>query len=401
MSDISATNLLICLRRSGERLRPALADVRRRRPRLEPFLAPWRVLTQLAEVPLRLPACTRYYIASRIRPNSKAEAVVSELIAAGIDPDAIWTFERQSGHLPARALRAGIWTLRLAPMVIRLALARRLDDSDRQVLVGRAAMRLLLRRTPSAVPVIVSDVSPVLYMLWSAAISLRRAPMWWQDDYHHIGSLPYPVSAAAVLNQGGYAAVLARSPDALITRRPQTVVKLMRAAPSAPRLGAATNASFAATPAQVALLAGLRDQLGGKQLLLRLHPNSPLHGGNLAHPWLAIAPADEPLATFATRIDLAIVGNSAVQMRLLGEGVPVLHVAGLDEHGFDLYGYMREGFSFGSPHLEDVCLEAINRHYADPIVQQRIADFMSLRRDIIIPDLAALSHSRGDWGRSF
>ena len=386
-----AANVLVCLRNSGERLRPVLANARRRRPLLEPLLAPWRILTPLADLPQRLPPWAKYYLPSQLRPNSKAEAVVRELLAAGIVHEAIWTFDQQSDHPLARVGRIALWALRLLPTLAWLALARPLDAADRQVLLGRAAMRLFLHRNPHAMPIIVSDVSPTLHMLWSAAVSLGRPPLWWQDDYHHAGPLPYPVCSAAVLNQGGYAAVMARSPQALIAKRPQAVVNPMRPVPEAPRLGVATNVSFAATPPQMALLASLREAVGAERVHVRLHPNSSLHGRGLSVAWLDIAAADEPMTRFAARLDLVIVGNSAAQLRLLGEGVAVLHVAGLDDHGFDLYGYVRDGFSYGVVRPEDLTLAALNRHYSDASARQRLADFMQVRPVPALPGLAALA----------
>ncbi|WP_145200150.1 hypothetical protein [Sphingobium sp. B2] len=400
MPEPIGTNLLTCLRQSGERLRPALSEARRRRPVLEQLVAPFRILAPLSRMPLRLPPQARYFLPSRSSPNSKTAAAMNELLAAGLDRSTIWTPDQQDERVLARIMRTAMWGLRLSPMLIWLAFLRRFDSCDRQILVGRAAMRQLLRRHPHLTPIIISDVNPTLHMLWSAAVSLGRAPLWWQDDYHHTGPLPYPVGAAAVLNQGGYAAALKRSPEALIAMRPRPAVKPMQEVPPKPRVGVATNASFTASPTQIALLAMLRDGVGARHTILRLHPNSPLHGRPLPEAWLAAAPADETLAAFARRVDMAVVGNSAAQLRLLGEGVPVLHVAGLDEHGFDLYGYVRNGFSMGMVRSADVSVDAINRHYADPAIQQRITDFMGLRRPVTIPGLAALARHSGSCIRT-
>ncbi|MEQ6890027.1 hypothetical protein ABE957_15230 [Halomonas sp. CS7] len=71
------------------------------------------------------------------------------------------------------------------------------------------------------------------------------------------------------------------------------------------------------------------------------------------------------MADFASRIDIAIVGNSGAQLWLLIHGVPVIHVPGFDQHGYDRYGYVHQAFAFGVYMLEDLSLDDVRYFYSD------------------------------------
>lgn len=386
-------SLLACLRGAEARLRPALAAARRRRPWRERLIRPFRRFAPLAFVPTTLPDDVRYYLPSAVRPNSKAEAVVRELCAAGVPRRAIWTREadrawravRVARHLPHAFCLW--WTMR--------SRRRPLDDVGQQVVFGRAFYRRLLRSHPRVTPIIISDVNPQLHMLWSAAAAEGDRALWWQDDFHHCGPLTQSIGAAAVRNAPGYRAARRRSAGARILRRPGAVVRDMRAIPEPLTAGLATNAFFAASDEQRALLRRLRDAIGASVLEVRLHPNSRLGETDFPESWLAIAPRDEPLTAFADRINLCIVGNSAVQLQLACLGVPVVHVSGLDTHGFDLYGYCRDGLIYGA---DNVSVAALERYYADPERQRLIADRVGWA-DIAVPEgLGALARTAVSLG---
>jgi hypothetical protein len=123
----------------------------------------------------------------------------------------------------------------------------------------------------------------------------------------------------------------------------------------------AVNVSFGGSEDDWRVLAALRDALQADVLHLRLHPNSTLAA--VPVPWIKVADRLETMVAFARRIDLAVVGNSASQLHLLTEGVPVLHLGGLDPQGFDLYGYVNEGLLPGADGASRVSLEAIRRFY--------------------------------------
>lgn len=380
-----AFNLLRCLRGAERRLRPALAAPRRARPARERWIGPLRRFEPLALVPDRLPPGVRYYLPSRALPNSKTATVVAELCAAGVPRGAIWTRDDDRASRAWRLLRGLPFALGLLATLRRRA--RRMDPVRQQILLGRERYRRFLRRHPGVAPIVLSDVSPELHMLWSAADAEGVPALWWQDDFHHRGPLAQPAAFAAVLNEDGRRAADDAAPGARIYRRPAGGIVPFGRVPRPPRVGVAVNASFAAAPAQRALLRRLREALGADLLDLRVHPNSRLAAGDFPEPWIRLAPRDEPLAGFAGRIDLCVVGNSAVQLRLACAGVPVLHVAGLDADGHDLYGYVRDGLVYGGP---EIALEAIDRHYGAPGLPGRLAAAIGLV-DEALPGLAALA----------
>jgi len=336
----------------------------------------------------------RYYLPSAVRPNSKAEAVLRELCAAGVPRRAIWTRDAD------RTWRAVLRVVRRLPFTLMLLCKMRrrqrpLDDVQQQIVIGRELYRRLLRRHPKVVPVVISDVSPELHMLWSAAAVEGDRALWWQDDFHHCGPLTQSIGAAAVRNAGGYQAARRRSPGARIVRRPGTIVRNMRAIPVPFTAGLATNAFFTANDEQRALLLRLRNAIGASMLEVRLHPNSRLRGADFPESWLTIAPRDEPLSSFAERIDLCIVGNSAVQLQLVCLGVPVAHVSGLDPHGLDLYGYCRDGLIYGA---DNVTVPELEGYYSDPARQRLIADRVGWG-DIAVPEgLGALAEAAVSLG---
>ena len=268
-----------------------------------------------------------------------------------------------------------------------------LDCIDLQILLGREVFRDFLHHHPMVKPIIISDVSPGLHMLWSAATIAGCGALWWQDDYHHIESLTYPVLAAAVLNHGGYEAVLYSSPSAVIVQRPSIPLKPIRQIPDHPRVGIATNAFFIANQDQRLILDHIRKALNVSILYVRLHPNSKLVSADFSEHWIRIAPFDESLEQFALNIDIAVVGNSAVQLRLICEGVPVLHISGLDPHGYDLYGYCKRGFIYGSETIGTNILSEVSRHYSDKILRIRLADYVGVRDDVNLEGLSRLNCS--------
>ena len=335
------TSLLTCIRGARSRLLPAAERELARRPRREFFMGRLRVLSPLVQAPLMFPSRTRLYVPGFPKPNSKYAAVVDELIESGVMPDQIWHPAKEIDSLSRRIWRLMVrlpWAVILIFSVKRRS--RNLDVLAIQSILGRELFRRLLCKRPNLLPVIISDVSPSLHMLWSASSVEGNRAIWWQDDYHHIWRLPYMVRAAIVLNEGGLAVATDRLPPENIFRRPTQRPASIRPIPIKPRIGVATNALFNASPRQRAMLARLRRQLGVSRLHLRLHPTSNLAEGSAIDRWLVVAPSDESLEAYAGRLDIVVVGNSAVQLRLVQKGIPVIHVDGLDSLSFDLYGYV-------------------------------------------------------------
>ena len=383
--------IVSCLRGAGERLRPAIERQKLRHPHREIIMSKVRVLVPLAKIPLSLAKNIRFYLDSYPHPNSKVAAVVNELCAAGISRSMIWTPGPSQNYTVVSFVRL-LYRLPCALIYLFIMVRRApfLDCIDLQIILGREVFRHLLHRYPMVKPIIISDVSPDLHMLWSAASVAGCGALWWQDDYHHIESLPYPVSLAAVLNQGGYEAVLYSCPSAVIVRRPSIPLKPIRPIPEYPRVGIATNTLFVASQEQRDLLAQIRQGLGVAVLYIRLHPNSKLGSVDFSDPSISIASFDESLEQFASKIDIAIVGNSAVQLRLVCEGLPVLHISGLDPLGFDLYGYCQRGITYGDRTLGNNILSDITNFFNDPELQVRLSDYVGVRHDVKLEELSKI-----------
>ena len=385
--------LLVCIRGAGERLRPAIERQKLRHPLKEIFMSKLRVLAPLTQIPLVLSKEIRFFLPSYPIPNSKAFAVVHELCAAGISRSMIW-IPGPSEQYTVTSFTRLLFRLPRALFFLLIVVSRApgLDCIDLQILLGREVFRHFLYRHPMVKPIIISDVSPGLHMLWSAATIAGCGALWWQDDYHHIESLPYPVVAAAVLNHGGYEAVLRSSPLAMIVSRPSVILKPIRPIPNHPRVGIATNNFIVASSEQRELLDQIRQAFGVAELYIRLHPNSKLVPADFPEHWITIAPVDESFEQFASKIDIVVVGNSAVQLRLICEGVPVLHISGLDPHGYDLYGYCKRGFTYGAEIIGNNILSDITTYFNNSESQVRLADYVGVSDNVKLEGLSQLNY---------
>ena len=383
--------ILTCLRGAGEWLRLSVEKQKLLYPHREIIMSKVRVLAPLAKIPLVLSKDIRFYLESWPHPNSKSAAVFNEICASGISSSMIWTPGSYQNYSVTSFLRL-LYRLPFA-LIFLFIMKRRapfLDCIDLQILLGREVFRHLLHRYPMVKPIIISDVSPDLHMLWSAATVAGCGALWWQDDFHHIHPLPYSVTTAAVLNQGGYEAVLNSSTSAMIVYRPKVTLKPFRPIPAHPKVGIAINNSFMATKEQRKYLEQIRQEFGVNGLYVRLHPNSKLLPADFPEHWITIAPFDESLEQFALNIDIAVVGNSAVQLRLVCEGVPVLHIPGLDDNGYDMYQYSLKGFTFGIENIGANILSDLSNFFNDPKLKVRLADYVGVRDDANLEGLSKL-----------
>lgn len=359
---------------------PAEAREKAARPIRFALVSAVRVFRELGDVPVRSLIDSAIYLPSVPSPNAKSGYVRDELLAAGLP-------QNRLHHLSTKDSRA---LFRLWRILVRLpwALAMlaylfsrrcRLDRISLQIILGREGFRRWLRCCPELYPVIISDVSPSLHMLWSAAAKEGNRAIWWQDDFHHHTYLPYHTCASAVLNQPGLNVARDRGIE-LITKRPTQPPRPMRVIPAAPVIGLATNASFAASEFQRKLLTGLAKVMGVDRFALRLHPTSRLTRSDFEAWPVRVAGVDESMKDYAERLDLAIVGNSAIQLWLLRAGVPVVHVKGLDVQGYDLYGYVEKGFVYGCESLYPLAMSQIRSFYAstaDPY--EKLCHYTSIR----------------------
>ena len=376
-------NLLSCLRGAGERLRLSNEKEKARRPLRWRLFALFRQYRPLINFPLKRASNFAFYVAGVPRPNTKAAAVVNELLAAGHPTKAIVHGTRQGASRWSHVLRFAVrlpWALMFTWSVRKRS--RRLNSVDRQTLLHYALARRWLRHRPGLLPVIISDVSPSLHALWCAAAAEGNRALWWQDDFHHHLRLPYPIRAAAVLNEPGLAVSQARGTATVIACRPTESPAFMRSIPVQPVVGMATNVSFVPTFQVRERLRKLAAALETKALLLRLHPNSKLSEADFEGQPVKLAPRDESMADFAARIDVAIVGNSAAQLWLIRNGVPAIHMCGFDAQGYDIYGYVNRGFVVGAKEPEDVALSEVRRFYADAEHHwQQVTNYTTVRND--------------------
>ncbi|TNE72579.1 hypothetical protein EP331_06885 [bacterium] len=208
--------------------------------------------------------------------------------------------------------------------------------------------------------VVISDLNPYLLAQWAAAIGHKHAKViWWQEDYHHFEGFSqenyFPLEAdfAVVLNQDGFNTVKdAVKKDNIYSYAEYGICELAEA-PSNGKIGLACNVLF--TPSDVCLehLNSLRLKLNADYLYLRLHPNSPFHDQLNRFPnWIQIRDKDESIKDFAKEIEYAIIGNSAIQLKLALLGVKIIHVGFLDNLRFDIYGYVRKSIAYGLESLD-------------------------------------------------
>lgn len=368
-----------------------IARGRRRRPRAG-LRSDLGLAAKSFRWPALVPGTARIYLPSRAKANSKTAAVVAELSAAGLAREAFLTSEKSAGHVLNRFL-GGLhnlpWTLCFIALMHRRA--GRLGELERFLILTRQTNRRFLRRHPGLTPLIISDVSPDRHALWSAAVAEGRQVVWWQDDHHHTEKLAYPVDAAAVIGVEGYRNVLDISPAAFIAARPPMKPVPFKPVPASPRVGIATNSFFKATPAERRQLAQIRQSLEASSLYLRLHPNSRVQPTDIPESWISIASPDETLDEFIAKIDIAVVGNSTVQLKLLCSGLPVVHFPFDDPRGFDKHAYHAMGFTCGSAQADGLSLATARSHYADPELPRRIADYVSIPAKEKLHDLAELA----------
>ncbi len=362
--------------------RVRLLEITEKKQYGSPLLDFWkrwtRVFRAALEVPLFLPTSARIYIPYPLLPNSKAEAVYKELVQAGVAAEEICAPSSNK----VNALLALIWR---GPGMLCMILRTRRHRTgqhpvDVYLLILWKLITQMLRQHAQLRPVIISDLSPMIHVLWGASNQLQKPPIWWQDDFHHLGELDLPVSEAVVLNHGGYLAVRKQSKDIAIYKRLVPVPQAVRLTDDFQNIGLATSAFFDAQLGQIhAVLEKISKVFEGKLLHMRLHPISRFKEADFPQKFLKIAPAHESLEDFAKRMDLVVVGNSAVQLKLLCDGVPVCHVPGLDVDGYDLYKYVQMGFVYGELKVELIDVARIIQHYSNSDAQQKLLDYIQTR----------------------
>jgi hypothetical protein len=386
------TELLRLIRAGDPFLRRSIS---RRPPK--PSLIGWfrgvlRVFGGLSSVPLDAPRSVRLYVPGSRRVNSKAGDVYKDLEECGLQSHRICGIPEISrlGELIGFLVRIP-WGFVVAVKIHRRT--KTLDWINIRLILEYLAYVRLLQKRPLLCPVIISDTTPSMYAMWAAAEHVGARVVWWQDDYHHRGPLKFAASAGAVLNRGGYNALANRCSKTVAFARPGKNLKGLRMVPERPRVGVATNALYSAAEHEIELLDRIRCSLQVDELVIRLHPR--VSGANLveSREWLIIAPEAESLEAFSQRIDLVFVGNSASQLKFLCEGVPVVHVAGLDELGFDFYGYCQQRICFGLRSLDELQVHMINHFYNQSKDQSLLSGIIEMPPEEKIKPLSEM----GSW----
>ncbi len=359
-----------------------------------------RIFSPLMEVPISVSNEYKYFLNSNPKPNSKTLDVVNELTQAGIDHNTIWTTVSDSVTLISKRVVRLLWRIPFALTFILINVKRlkSLDIMSLQIVLGYVVYKRFFLDN-YLIPIIISDISPSFQMQWSAAVSIGHDVLWWQDDYHHYKGfsienyMPYKATIAVVLNQKGLETVRNKNPQANVYHRGQTKVKPMRSIPLKPRLGIAGNVLFNASELGIAYINELRLNLGAKNVKVRLHPNSKLAKNDFNMTWLELAEFDETLDQFAASVDVVVVGNSAIQLKLLCMGVPVVHVSWLDSLKFDIYGYCERRFSYGLDSSKNISIQKLSEFYADPGLPSRLAEYVNINQEEEILSLSKLKEN--------
>lgn len=380
------SNLLKAIRLTKKRLMPAIEKQRHNNPIKEKFLQYIRMVSPLREIPIKVNSRYRLFLDGSIIVNTKTGAAYQELLAAGYNEDKIWHNSLETKSSFNKLFRTGYRFIWFAGLLLKQHKAfRTLDLVSLQVFVGYEAYKRFFKKHEQLMPIIISDITPTAQMLWAATASLNRDVLWWQDDYHHYKGfskenyLPFACTHAAVLNQKGLETVFEKNIKTIIFLRNQTKVKPIRPLPEHPKVGIATNAFFEATQVQIDLLFKIKEKLNVAMFKLRLHPNSQLTATSFPKGLVEIASSVETLTDFANSIDLAIVGNSAVQLKFLCEGLPVFHISGLDNHKYDFYKYCNDGFCFGTEDPIDFELETVKEFYLKASSIEKLRDYVNVK----------------------
>lgn len=333
-----------------------------------------------------------FYLRKLNRPNTKAATLFKELKSCGIDEKNIYwqqNSDSMRGIYLIRFLLRAPWLAAFLFQIFRRS--RHLDKHELQVLINYAFARRWLRKRPQIVPIIISDVSPELHAIWGAALKEGNRVLWWQDDFHHHRFLYYSATAAAVLNESALSAVISKGRNIAIVHRATATPLPFKCLPSDLRIGLATNVLFKPSDANKDLFHHIRKIFAVDRISLRLHPNSKLGKDEFSGLPIELADSNKSLENFSSRINLVFVGNSASQIWFVRNGVPVVHIAGLDDCGFDSYGYVQEGLIFGCEDLTKLTFSDVAHFYNDSR-HRKIVDYTSVTRTSLVKPLSYLNN---------
>ncbi len=273
-----------------------------------------------------------------------------------------------SGLLPPRLL------IRIARLVARRArrLDRHVQRSLVQMLLEYAALCRVFARRPPRLVLVPCDLSPQRIALGAAAERWRVPCLYFQLSLFNTYAPPFRPDMAVVANAEAERKIAAIG-AATLWRPIREGVAELRSLPDRPRrIGVVLN-NFVRPEKLEGPLIRLRRRFPEAAFTLRPHPNSRHRLRPLPEGFL-VDPPGRDLAAFAAEIDLALVGNSVAQLDLLGLGLPVVHLDGLDEIAFDHCGFVAEGLVFGAATAAEIELARVRAFYARPSWRPRLLE---------------------------
>lgn len=335
----------------------------------------------LAVLPLRLPETVTFVIEGAGRATTKSAIMRDALVAAGVDAEAvILTRQPKSLDVARKLLRTLARLPRALGVFISLRRKGRLERRERLAVAALDAFTRWFGRHPHVWTLVNSDVGPVQALLAVGAARAGNMSVWWQDDYHHTTVPSLGFTHGVALNEAGGIAFAKQFPHGLVygRRDPGKHLVVRSVSDDVDVIGVVVNNLFRGTAEEFGRIRDGMACFGAVEVHLRLHPNSRLsfEEGSVGE-WLVTAPRTESMEAFAERMTLVLAGNTAAQLRLLTLGTPVVHVAGLDRLGYDVYGYVARSIVFGEPRLQPSPVKRVNAFYGAPDHRTRLAGIIS------------------------
>ena len=68
-----------------------------------------------------------------------------------------------------------------------------------------------------------------------------------------------------------------------------------------------------------------------------------------------------------------------MQLKLLCQGLPVIHIVGLDNQGFDNYKLCQNGFCFGLCNINSINLNEVQKFYSNPYIPERLFEYVNIK----------------------
>ncbi len=364
VDDALARACAIVAHKDSQPLRRALFRRKAERtPAIRAALATWRVLG------------TSSAAAAYVAAYAAASFVETRLPRSDAPIWAAWQYENEERALSSLArldpaLRLAPVTFGFGPRPVLEALGAAPRPVDRRawrilseyagrgdfLVAARVAstvgyfQRLLpaLERSSARAVWVSSDTNPYAVALTHAAECAGRRTCF--VTHGHVAEDPPPLAFdLAIVDGAAVRDVYARAGPVrgrVVFRGAQGSARPMRTAPLRGEIGTVgVFLSILVDPAKLArAITELREALGPRRLLLRLHPNhqmrDPRWDRGVDLRGVEVSDATRPLEDDAARCELVAAGNSSAHLTALKLGVPSVYVGALDEVPDDYYGFV-------------------------------------------------------------